>query len=43
MNTLDKCEIDNRKNLCKNLVLAGGSTIFKGFPERLKYELSQIN
>jgi len=29
------CPIDYRRSLYKNVVLSGGSTLFKGFNERL--------
>ena len=31
-----KCDNDIRKDLFKNIVLAGGSTMFKGMKERMK-------
>lgn len=33
------CDIDIRKSLLANIVLSGGSTMFKGFDERLSQEL----
>ena len=35
LTAIDKCEIDSRKSLSKNIILAGGTTLFRGFPERL--------
>lgn len=32
-------DIDVRKDLCKNIVLSGGNTMFEGFADRLKAEL----
>ena len=29
--SLERCEIDNRKQLASNLILSGGTTMFKGF------------
>lgn len=34
-----KCDVDIKKDLYKNIVLAGGSTMFKGMKERLKKEV----
>lgn len=32
-------DIDVRKDLCKNLILSGGTTMYKGLPDRLKDEI----
>jgi len=32
-------DIDVRKELCKNIILSGGSTMYEGIPDRLKTEL----
>lgn len=37
--SIQKCEIDNRKPLLSNVVLSGGSTMFPNFGERLAHEL----
>lgn len=34
-----KCDVDIRKDLYGNIVLAGGSTMFKGLKDRLKKEV----
>jgi actin-related protein len=34
-----KCENDIKKDLFKNIVLAGGSTMFEGMRERMKKEI----
>jgi len=34
-----KCDVDIRKDLYSNIVIAGGSTLFPGFAERLQKEL----
>lgn len=34
-----KCDVDIRKDLYGNIVLAGGSTMFKGMAERLNKEV----
>lgn len=41
-NSIDNCDIDLRKPLFSNIVLAGGCTLFKGFKGRLKYELGML-
>ena len=33
---IQACPIDYRKNLYKNIVLSGGSTLFDGFSQRLE-------
>jgi actin, other eukaryote len=40
--TIMKCVIDIRKDLYNNIVLSGGSTMFKGLAERLKKEVSAL-
>jgi centractin len=35
INTINKCDIDLRKNLYQEIVLAGGNTMIDYFPERL--------
>ena len=37
-----KCDLDVQKQLAQNLVLSGGSTLFKGFDERLTSELTSL-
>ena len=39
-NTINKCDIDIRKNLYANIVLSGGSTLFPGLPYRMHEELT---
>jgi actin-related protein len=34
-----KCDCDIRKDLFKNIVLAGGSTLFDGMRERMRKEI----
>ncbi|KAI3383656.1 hypothetical protein SNEBB_009244 [Seison nebaliae] len=36
------CDLDLRKNLYQSIILAGGTTIMKNFPDRLMEELKQI-
>jgi len=37
--TVAKCELDTRRTLLSNIVIAGGSTMFPGFAERLSKEV----
>lgn len=37
--TVMKCDMDVRRELLQNVVLSGGTTMFKGLPERLQTEL----
>lgn len=37
--SISRCDIDIRKSLLHNVVLSGGSTMFRGFQERLTREL----
>ena len=41
-NAIMKCDIDLRKDLYRNIVLAGGSTSFNGLSERLEKEITQL-
>lgn len=34
-------DIDVRKDLCKNIIMSGGSTMYDGIADRLKSELTQ--
>lgn len=38
-NSISRCEIDIRRTLLSSIVLSGGSTMFPGFPERLRNEI----
>lgn len=40
--TVSKCELDTRRTLLSNIVIAGGSTMFPGFSERLSKELKAV-
>ncbi|VDK84753.1 unnamed protein product [Litomosoides sigmodontis] len=42
MCTVDRCEVDLRKNLYSNIVLSGGSTMFTGFGDRLLAEMRRL-
>jgi len=35
-------DIDVRKDLCKNIILSGGTTMYEGLPERLKDEIQNL-
>ena len=39
---IQMCETEDRKALFGNVVLSGGTTMFKGFTERLTKEVSQL-
>jgi len=41
-NSIEKCEIDFRKNLYSNIVLSGGSTMFDGIDKRMEKELKSL-
>jgi actin-related protein len=41
-NSIMKCDIDIRKSLYSNIVLSGGSTMYPGFPERMKKEITAL-
>jgi actin-related protein len=38
-NSIMKCDIDIRKDLYKNIILCGGSSMFQGFSERIEKEV----
>ncbi|GBG33800.1 Actin [Hondaea fermentalgiana] len=40
--SIGKCDEEIRKDLYENILLAGGSTLFKGFGDRLKSELFDL-
>ena len=40
--SIEKCDSDLRINLYNNIVLAGGTTLMKRFPERFDYELRKL-
>jgi len=41
-NSINKCDIDVRRNLYENVVLSGGTTMFQGIGERMTKELSVL-
>ena len=40
--SIQKCDIDVRRDLFANIVLSGGTTMFKGLPERLSKEIGNL-
>jgi len=42
VNTVKKCDMDLRKRLYSEILLAGGNTMIHGFPERFLNELNKI-
>jgi len=40
--SVERCEMDIRKELLNDIVLSGGSTMFPGMAERLQHEVSQL-
>ena len=40
--SIQKCDIDVRRDLYSNVVLSGGTTMYKGLPERLEKELKTL-
>ncbi len=41
--SINKCDIDIRKDLYANIVLSGGSTMFEGMPERTQKEITALS
>jgi len=37
-----KCDVDIRRDLYKNIVMSGGTTMFQGIPERLEKEMKAL-
>jgi actin-related protein 3 len=40
-NSIQSCPIDTRRKLYENIVLSGGSTLFKDFDQRLNKSVQQ--
>jgi len=40
--SINKCDIDVRRDLYSNIVLSGGTTMFKGLPQRLEKEVGNL-
>jgi actin beta/gamma 1 len=41
-NSIMKCDVDVREDLCANTVLSGGSTMFPGIADRLESEIASL-
>jgi actin-related protein len=41
-NSINKCDIDVRKDLYANIVMSGGTTMYEGIPERLSKEVTNL-
>jgi actin-related protein len=41
-NSINKCDIDVRKDLYANIVLSGGTTMYEGLPERVSKEVTNL-
>jgi actin-related protein len=41
-NSIMKCDMDIRKSFYTNILLSGGTTMFPGFPDRLKKEITAL-
>lgn len=41
-NSIKICDVDIRKDLYGNIVLSGGSTMYKGLPERIQLEMERL-
>jgi len=41
-NSINKCDIDVRKDLYGNIVLSGGTTMYEGLPDRMTKELTAL-
>ena len=39
---LQQCDIDMRRDLFCNIIMSGGSTMFRGFPERMEHEMRKL-
>lgn len=42
IDSIQKCDIDIRSDLYENVVLSGGSTMFKNYEVRLERELQEL-
>jgi actin-related protein len=40
--SIQASDVDVRKDLCKNIILSGGTTMYTGLPERLKNEIISL-
>ncbi|KAL3865673.1 hypothetical protein ACJMK2_043037 [Sinanodonta woodiana] len=42
IDSINRCDVDTRRDLYKDIILVGGTTQMKGFEERLKHELQLL-
>lgn len=42
VNAIKKCDIDLRKTLYSSIIIAGGTTLFTGFADRLHKSISKL-
>lgn len=40
--SIQSSDVDVRKDLCKNIILSGGTTMYTGLPDRLKNEITAL-
>lgn len=40
--SINECDIDIRKDLYGNIILSGGTTLYKGLPDRLEKEIDSM-
>jgi actin-related protein len=40
--SIEECDLDIRKDLCANVILSGGTTLYEGLPDRLEKELDNL-
>jgi actin-related protein len=43
LSSIQKCDIDLKKEMYSNVVLSGASTLFEGFKDRLNHELTKLS
>ena len=41
-NSIMRCDLYERRNMCSNIVLSGGSTMFPGFADRMQKEITTL-
>ncbi|XP_045172009.2 actin-3-like [Mercenaria mercenaria] len=41
-NSIMKCDVESRKDLCANIVLSGGSTMYPGIADRMQKEITAL-
>ncbi|XP_067106099.1 actin-like protein 7A [Osmerus mordax] len=42
MNSVNRCDIQLKSDILQNILVCGGSTMFRGFPERLQWEMDHL-